>query len=135
MNAFRPGLTEKGLDRISYIKLSVAFIVTSTAALIVYLVHFHTPPTLGEVLNEFGYQEIVPPSQLYGPGTFNSVEQLSDQSVKLHPTCNMDTEILKELWDVSPTVNREMVSRFSRGFDVSTEHWESLKSKVSNKKI
>lgn len=135
MNAFRPRPTEHGLARMSYIKRAVALALTSTAALIIYLVYFHTPPTLGEILNEFGYQEIVPPSKLYGPGTFNSVEQLSDQSVKLHPTCNMDPEILEGLWDVSPTVDREMAARFSRDFDISAELSESLKSTMSSKQI
>lgn len=135
MNDFRQSLAHKGLVRNSYLTMAVAFAVTGTVTLIIYLIYFHAPPTLGEVLNEFGYQEIVPPSKLYGPGTFNSVEQISDQSVKLHPTCNMDPGILQGLWEESPTVDREMAAHFSRDFDISSELSKSLKFKMSGKQI
>lgn len=135
MNGFRQSLAHKGLFRNSYLTMAVAFTVTGIATLMIYLIFFHAPPTLGEVLNEFGYQEIVPPSKLYGPGTFNSVEQVRDQSVKLHPTCNMDPRILEGLWNESPTVQQEMTARFSRDFDISSELLKSLKSSMSGKQI
>jgi hypothetical protein len=135
MNRFRVSPANKGLFRNSSIAMAVAFTVTGIAMLVIYLIIFHAPPTLGNVLNEFGYQQIVPPSKLYGPGTFNSVEQVSDKTVKLHPTCKMDPGILKDLWEESPTVDREMTAHFSRNLDISSELLNSLKSKMSGKQI
>jgi len=135
MNYLRQTLTHIGLFRTSYRTMAVAFTVTAITSLMIYLMFFHTPPTLAEVLNEFGYKELVPPSKLYGPGTFNSVEQLGDQSVKLHPTCNMDQVILEKLWNKSPTVEREMNARFSSRVDILSELMKNLKSRFSGKQI
>jgi hypothetical protein len=135
MNRFRVSQTHKDLFHNSPVVTAVAFTVTGIALPLIYLIIFHAPPTLGKVLNEFGYQQIVPPSKLYGPGTFNSVELLSDKTVKLHPTCRMDPGMLEGLWEESPTVDREMTAHFSHNLDVSSDFLDSLKSKVSGKQI
>jgi hypothetical protein len=57
------------------------------------------------LLWEYGYIELVPPTRFFGPGTINTVETLPNGSLKLHPTCTMDKEVLIPLWQVSTTVN------------------------------
>lgn len=134
MNSFRESPARKSLLRYSYIAMTVASTVTGTA-LLIYFVFIHASPTLGKVLNEFGYHEVVPPFEQYGPGTFNSVVQVGDQSVKLHPICKMEPGILEGLWKESPKVNKQMMAHFSHEFDVSSEFLKSLKSSMPGKRI
>lgn len=135
MYRFRENPAHKDLFQNSPIVTAVALTLTGIALPLIYLIFFHTSPTLGKVLNEFGYHEIVPPSKLHGPGTFNSVEQLSDKTVKLHPTCKMDPGILEGLWEESPTVDREMTAHFSHNLHLSSDFLDSLKAKMSGKQI
>ena len=61
--------------------------------------------TLSEVFKKLGYLEIVPPSTLHAPGTFNTVEYLGESSVQLHPTCEFDATALAGLTKSSDTVD------------------------------
>lgn len=53
---------------------------------------------LGDLLLETGYYEAAPPSRLYGPGTINMVETLSNGALKLHRACNVQDDALQSLW-------------------------------------
>src|ERR1700687_921946 len=58
------------------------------------------------IVGEQGYLELTPPSRLFGPGTFTTVEQLTNGSVKLHLACRMDNDALAALWEDSTTVDK-----------------------------
>src|SRR5438067_7273796 len=68
-----------------------------------------------------GYYELQPPSRLGGPGTINTVETLSDGSLRLHPTCTMDKNALAALWQESVTVDRHLVSNVTNAFDAMAD--------------
>ena len=126
-NAKRSRLRRRLFQK-SYVTMIVGISALAIAAVMIY---FQSPTTLNDVLNQYGYQEIVPPSKFHGPGTFNSVEQLSDQSVKLYPTCNMDPSVLSKLWEESPTVNHELMAQLSRGVAISSDLLKSLSISLS----
>jgi hypothetical protein len=80
-----------------------------------------TGETVADFLQPFGYLEIVPPSNFHGPGTINTIEIISDKRIKLHPTCEMDTQILTHLTRTSNTVDRDLVQKLSKSFNISAQ--------------
>ena len=70
-------------------------------------------------ITNFGYLEIVPPSNLHRPGSINSVEFTNGGRVQLHPTCNIDHS---ETWE-------EL--RGSATVDSNMSQWVNTKHEVS----
>ena len=70
-------------------------------------------------ITNFGYLEIVPPSNLHRPGSINSVEFTNGGRVQLHPTCNIDhSEVWEELKG-SETVDSNMSQWINTKHEVS----------------
>jgi hypothetical protein len=84
---------------------------------------------LGELVEESGYRELTPPSQLFGPGTIGTVEKLSDGSLQLHLACSMDNEELAALWQQSSTINRQFASKLENTYKASAE---ALRKAIAN---
>ena len=134
MNTLRERSANKGVLQNMHSLMTIAVFILGTLYAI-YFVISPTPVTLGKVLREFGYHEVIPPSNLFGPGTFNSVEDIGNQSVKLHPTCNIEPYVLERLWEEYPTVDKLMHAQLSREFDVTSEFMRNLESVISGKQI
>jgi len=84
---------------------------------------------LGELVEESGYRELTPPSQLFGPGTIGTVERLPDGSLQLHLACSMDNEELASLWEQSSTINRQFTSRLENTYKASAD---ALQKAIAN---
>ncbi len=57
-----------------------------------------TDDQLRRIVEKYGYRAVTPPSRLYGPGIFTTVETLPNGTMKLHPTCTMDDDKLAAMW-------------------------------------
>lgn len=134
MNALRENPAKNRVLRNMHSFMTIAVILLGTLY-VIFFAFFPTPLTLGKALGEFGYHEVIPPSNLFGPGTFNSVEDIGNQSVKLHPTCNIEPHVLERLWKEYPTVDKLMQAQLSREFDVSSKFTKNLESVISGKQI
>lgn len=53
-----------------------------------------TDDQLRRIVEKYGYRAVTPPSRLYGPGIFTTVETLPNGTIRLHPTCIMDDSTL-----------------------------------------
>jgi hypothetical protein len=83
-----------------------------------------TPDTedkLQRIVEKYGYSAVAPPSRLFGPGTFTTVEKLSNGNLKLHPTCIMDDDILAAKWRKSRTVQESLFSAIEQTFASSAK--------------
>jgi hypothetical protein len=85
-----------------------------------------------DVLYKMGYYPIVPPSQFYGPGTFNTVEKLDDGTVDLHPLCKIDKMTLKNYWEASPTTNRQFLYALEKRADVKAKILSQFASSITS---
>ena len=85
-----------------------------------------------DVLYKMGYYPIVPPSQFYGPGTFNTVEKLDDGTIDLHPLCRIDKMTLKNYWEVSPTTNKEFLYALEKRAGVKAEILSQFASSIAS---
>jgi hypothetical protein len=85
-----------------------------------------------DVLYKMGYYPITPPSQFYGPGTFNTVEKLDDGTVDLHPLCKIDKMILKNYWEVSPTINKNFLYALEKRADVKAKILSQFASSIAS---
>jgi hypothetical protein len=72
-------------------------------------------------LNDFGYDAVVPPSRLFGPGTITTVETRSDGTLKLHLACKMNDGDLAKLWRISDTLDRRLIVAVKQSFDASAQ--------------
>ncbi len=97
--------------------------------------YFRPPITLSELLQKFGFTEIIPPSTFYGPGTFNTVEKRNDGSVVLHPTCELDRNAISTWWRESATVDRELRERLVQKFSLSNSSLKKLSSQGDTNRI
>jgi hypothetical protein len=87
------------------------------------------------VLDHDGYFELRPPSRLAGPGTINTVETLSDGSLKLHPTCIMDKDQLTSMWIVSDTLDHDLVRSASTAFNALSEALSNLAAETTGNQV
>jgi hypothetical protein len=104
--------------------MSVAALILPIAGLGLWQVSSHLSHKddgISVVLKDSGYFELRPPSRLAGPGTINTVETLSDGSLRLHPTCTMDKDVLASLWQESDTVDRHLVTSVTNAFDAMAD--------------
>ncbi|MBL8895348.1 MAG: hypothetical protein JNJ53_12140 [Rhizobiales bacterium] len=85
--------------------------------------------SLGALVEGSGYRELMPPSQLFGPGTIGTVERLPDGSLQLHLACTMDNQELASLWQQSSTVNRQFASKLEDSYKASAE---ALRKAIAN---
>lgn len=70
----------------------------------------------GVITDQYGYAPLIPPSGLFGPGTFVTVETLEDGALKLHLACEMEKETLAAMWKRSQTVDSSLVSKVKDAF-------------------
>ncbi len=75
--------------------------------------------TVGDLLQQQGYWEIVPPAEFHVPGTINTIEVRSDGKIELHPTCKIDSALLDRMTRSSRTIDRTLAERLNKGVDVS----------------
>lgn len=68
------------------------------------------------IADQYGYAPTMPPSGLFGPGTFVTVETLEDGALKLHLACEMEKETLAAMWKRSQTVDSSVVSKVKDAF-------------------
>ena len=112
--------------------ITAAVILMPLVALIAWTI-IGIDKTKAELFHEMGYLEIVPPSTLHAPGSFNTVEYLDDSSVQLHPTCQLDSEALSGLTMVSKTVDRDIREYLSSRFRL--ELLNNLKTGLSGEYV
>ncbi len=109
--------------------------IASFSVFVVAVFYFIPPVTVGVMLADAGYLVIVPPSTFHGPGTLNTVERLSDNSVKLHPTCEIDVNEISSKWKMSSTVDHEITERLSSGFSIQSNLVDKSKSLFSGEQV
>jgi hypothetical protein len=97
-------------------KKAAVYALVMVGALSWFMAPFAKGVTLGDLLNEEGYWEIVPPAESYVPGTINSIEVRSDGRIDIHPTCKIDSELLSKLTQQSRTLDRTLADRLSKKF-------------------
>jgi len=95
-----------------------------------HLSRIHNAPE--DVLYKMGYYPIMPPSQFYGPGTFNTVEKLDNGTIDLHPLCKTDQMTLKNYWEESPTTNREFLYALEKRADVKAKVLSQFASSIAS---
>ncbi|MGD5712543.1 hypothetical protein QUT19_22670, partial [Xanthomonas citri pv. citri] len=77
--------------------------------------------TITAILSETGYFEVVPPSTFGGPGTINTIEYLSNGRLELHPTCDVDPNLLVNKIQKSRTMDRDLKQSLEKKLDVSAQ--------------
>jgi len=90
---------------------------------------------LGEIVEGTGYQELTPPSRLFGPGTIGTVEKLTDGSLQLHMACTMDQQELAALWLQSETINRRFASKLENSYNASAEALRNAVAKAAGNHV
>lgn len=121
-----------GRNRIGVLYRLAAAVLIPLGVIIVWAL---TAPnsTSKEIMGKYGYLDIVPPSTLHAPGTFNTVERLGEDSVQLHPVCKVDSEALSELTMTSETVDSVLRKRLSGSFKAKL--LKKLKSSLSGEQV
>ena len=94
-----------------------------------------TDDQLRRIVEKYGYRAVTPPSRLYGPGIFTTVETLPNGTIKLHPTCTMDDDKLAALWSKSPTVDESLFSAIEQTFASSAKALDSIESNATGKRV
>ncbi|WP_244626152.1 hypothetical protein [Bradyrhizobium betae] len=82
--------------------------------------------TITAILSETGYFEVVPPSTFGGPGTINTIEYLSNGRLELHPTCDVDPNLLVNKIQKSRTMDRDLKQSLEKKLDVSAQVRDKL---------
>lgn len=93
-----------------------------------------TDDQLRRIVEKYGYSAVTPPSRLFGPGTFTTVEKLSNGTPQLRPTCIMDDGTLAAKWSKSPTVDESLVSAIEQTFASSPKALDSIESNTTGKR-
>jgi hypothetical protein len=88
----------------------------------------NTDDRLTRVVEDYGYSAVTPPSRLFGPGNIMTVETLSDGTLRLHPACKMNSGTLAEMWNRSPTTNRNLAAAIKQTFESSAQVVDALRS-------
>jgi hypothetical protein len=78
---------------------------------------------------------MLPPSHFHGPGTINTIEVTSDNRIKLHPTCDMDAQLLANLTQVSSTVDATMVQKLNKSYNLTSQIKSILTSEIADKQV
>jgi hypothetical protein len=94
-----------------------------------------TDDRLRRIVEKYGYSAVTPPSRLFGPGTFTTVEKLSNGTLQLRPTCIMDDGTLAAKWSKSPTVDESLVSAIEQTFAASAKALDSIESNTTGKRV
>ena len=94
-----------------------------------------TDDQLRRIVEKYGYSAVTPPSRLFGPGTFTTVEKLSNGTLQLRPTCIMDDGTLAAKWSKSPTVDESLVSAIEQTFASSAKALDSIESNTTGKRV
>ena len=90
-----------------YRGLLIAMVVI--AAGVGYFLHSEDEPDpVTQKTTSIGYYSIVPPTALHLPGTINTVKFTDDGRVMLHPTCEVDREVIMAVAEESPVPQTEM---------------------------
>lgn len=84
---------------------------------------------------EFGYLPLERPATIYLPGTINTVEFRSDDSVWLYPTCRMDLDVLRPMIMESKTTISEYSKRLENRFDAIVALRKMVKSTAVGEKV
>ena len=119
----------------SPLKKRLLFGVACFPVLAVAIFYFFPPITPDEILTKAGYLKMVPPSTFHGPGTLNTVEMFSDNSVKLHPTCEIDVNEIAGMWKVSDSIDQEVREHLSSGFSIQSKILEKSNSFFTGGKV
>lgn len=79
--------------------------------------------TLNEIIAEYGFVELTPPTKLSGVGTINVINSvnLEKNVVNVTPVCVVDSIMIKESALESETETRELEQKLSGNFDVSAQ--------------
>jgi hypothetical protein len=100
---------------------SVAAIAVGTFALGYWL---SLPPEPSSHLA--GFVKLQPATAYHAPGTFNTVEQESDDSVILHPTCDIDPAEFEDRIIRADTLDETIKHALSVGYAVEPSQWKDL---------
>ena len=95
----------------------------------------HSDISPDELISQAGYMAINPPSRFHGPGTLNTVEGWGGDSLRLHPTCELDMSASQMVPAVSDTVDQSIKEQLSRSFDVSSNLMGRLDSEALAEKV
>jgi hypothetical protein len=91
--------------------------------------------TMADMLLQYGYLEMLPPSHFHGPGTINTIEVTSDNRIKLHPTCDMDDQHLATLTHVSSTVDAILVQKLHKSYNIAAQLKSMLSAEVGDQQV
>jgi len=91
--------------------------------------------SLGDLLFEAGYFEIVPPSTLSGPGTINAVEFRSDGKIALHPTCDVSPELFTGKLQRSQTIDRALRQSLDKKLNISGQIKDMFEAAIGLNRI
>jgi hypothetical protein len=94
-----------------------------------------TEDKLRGIVEKYGYSAVTPPSRLFGPGTFTTVEKLSNGNLKLHPTCIMDDGTLAAQWSKSRTVQQSLISAVEQTFASSATALDVSDTNAAGKRV
>ena len=94
-----------------------------------------TEDKLQQVVEKYGYYAVAPPSRLFGPGTFTTVEKLSNGNLKLHPTCIMDDASLAAKWLRSRTVQENLFHAIEQTFESSAKVVNVSQTNAAGKRV
>lgn len=108
-----------------------SLIVTAIAA----PAFFHSEISPDDLVGQAGYLVMNPPSRFHGPGTLNTVEERGGNSLRLHPTCELDMSAGQMVPVASDTVDQSIRERLSRSFDASSDLMGRLDSEALAEKV
>lgn len=115
-----------------------AFLLVPFASLSIWYWMTGTPDTddkLQRIVEKYGYSAVAPPSRLFGPGTFTTVEKLANGNLKLHPTCLMDDDTLAAQWRKSRTVQESLVSAIEQTFESSAKALDVANTNAAGRRV
>ena len=113
-------------------RLSVMGAGTMVAIGVVIWLLWPTGENVADIMKPFGYLEMVPPSNLHGPGTINTIEVVSDNKITLHPTCEIDAQILANLTQESHTVDHSLLQKLNKRLNISAQLKKIISSEIAD---
>ena len=91
--------------------------------------------TPADVLRLLGYLEMIPPSHFNGPGTISTIEIIDNNKFTLHPTCQIDQELLSKLTMESQTVETSLVQRLNKSFNIVPQIKKIVSAEFVNDRV
>jgi hypothetical protein len=117
------GIVNQGIRRLTTFvttrKKAAVYALAIVGAVCWYMAPFAKDKTWTDLLHDQGYWEIVPPAESYVPGTINTIEVRSDGRIEIHPTCDIDNELLSNLTRQYRTLDRTLEDRLSKKFAIA----------------